>query len=166
MELPAQFPYNPKWSTILVGATFFGLSAAFFAHQAATNAAGLAISGIIQLAPGGATAFYWGLAVASGLFVVGSMLIMTRLAVTDRALVLTTDTLVLPHGFLQMKTASILYSEIDAVWEGSVKSQRFLYLAAYGRKFQITASLLPSSETYAAIKDFLSSQLQRNRSIP
>jgi len=158
MELPCRYPYNPRWQMILFGAAFFGAGGVFMAHKAMHNSAGLIINGIITLGPTGAIVFYWVIAAACGVFVLGSLIFTIRRVVSPKVLELGTDALILPHGFLQTKVARVPYSEIQSLSEAKVSGQTFLYITAGVRRFTITASLLGESEIYLAVKSFLASR--------
>ena len=82
MELPCRYPYNPRWQMILFGAAFFGAGGVFMAHKAMHNSAGLIINGIITLGPTGAIVFYWVIAAACGVFVLGSLIFTIRRVVS------------------------------------------------------------------------------------
>jgi len=160
-ELPRRFPYNPSWRVLLGCALFFGACAAFMAYKATHNSVGLIINRIITLGPTGATVFYWVIATLGGMFVLAVLLLAVRRVVGHRVLELGTDALLLPNGFLQIKISRIPYADIQGVSETQVSGQTFLYLRAGGRKFTITASLFPNTDSYAFVRDFLTSRAPR-----
>jgi hypothetical protein len=155
MQLPSRYSYNPRWRGILAGAVFFGGCSAFMAHEAIHNGVGLIINGIFRLGPEAATMFYWCIAALGGMFVLMALLLTVRRIANPQVLVFETDAFLLPHGFLQTHISRISYTDIQDVSEVQVSRQTFLYITAYGRRFTITASLLPDTSSYVAIKDFL-----------
>ncbi len=159
MELPRKYAYNPKWWAILASAAFFGACAAFMGYKAAHNSAGVIINGLVTLGPAGATVFYWIVAATAGLFVLAAIAITLRRILSPKVLELTTDSLLLPYGFLQKKTSRIAYADIQRVEEIQISGQTFLYVTAGGLRFTITASLLPDKDSYTAISNFLRSQV-------
>ncbi len=154
MELPRRIPYNPKWRVILASAAFFGACSAFMAYKATHNTVGLIINGIITLGPSGATVFYWVISALGAGFVFLALLLTARRIANPQILELGTDALLLPYGRFQSQTARIAYSDIQSVAEVQVSGQKFLYVTAGGLRFTITASLLPDTNIYIAIRDF------------
>jgi hypothetical protein len=157
-ELPRRFPYNPSWRVLLACVLFFGACAAFMGYKATHNSVGLIINGIITLGPTGATIFYWVVAALAGMFVLAALLMAIRRLGSHKVLELGTDALLLPHGFLQIKISRIPYVDIQGVSETQVSGQKFLYVRAAGHRFTITASLFPDTDSYLAVRDFLTSR--------
>ncbi len=160
MELPRKYTYNPKWWAILASAAFFGACAAFMGYKATHNTAGVIINGLVTLGPTGATVLYWGVAVTAGLFVLAAIAITLRRIASPKVLEFTTDSLLLPYGFLQTKTSRIAYADIQRVEEIEISGQTFLYVTAAGLRYTVAASLLPDKDSYTAIRTFLQSQLK------
>jgi len=99
--------------------------------------------------------FYWVLAGISALFVlVAVFLALVRIS-TDRSLEIEADAVILPHGFLLRKLSRVPYSSIASVSEMVVKGQKSLRLHTSSRKYAISASLLPSQEVYAQLKQLI-----------
>jgi len=163
MVLPSRFSYSPKWWSILACFVFFGACSAFMAYQATNNSAGVIINGIITLGPTGATAFYWVISALGAGFVVLALLMAAQRISNPQVLELGTEALLLPHGHFQKRTSRIAYSDIEAVSEVQVSGQKFLYVTAGGLRFTITASLLPDTDTYVAVRDFLVSGAQKQQ---
>ena len=157
MQLPQQFPYNPKWHTLLLGAVLFGGGAFFMAYVAGHPNEGLSSIPML-LGPDGAASFYWVTAALSGALAVYILLLSARCFVVTQSLELLQETLVLPQGSLQSGKTRVPYSAIDRVWESQRSGQTFLFVLAAGRQFKITASFLPDEKVYVAVRDFLVAQ--------
>jgi hypothetical protein len=155
MSFPRRFPYNPKWQTIFFCLVFFGICAVFLGHEANTNTHGMIIDGVITLGPQGATTVLWTVCAASWVFVLMAVLLTLRRIFSPKILELGPDTLVLPHGLFQARTACIPYAEIQDLAETRVNRQVFLHVISGGRKYAITAALFSEAGDYAFVKDFL-----------
>jgi len=121
------------------------------------------INGIIKLGTDGATVFYWVIAALGGMFVLAALLLAVRRIAYPQVLVFETDALLLPHGFFQTQITRITYKDIENVSEVQMSRSRqtLLHITAYGRRFTITASLLPDVSNYVEIKDFLLSHARQ-----
>jgi len=166
MELPARYPYNPRWRVILACAMFFGAGSAFMAYKATHNTVGLIIDGIIRLGPAGATVFYWVISAFGAGFVFLAILLLARCIVSHKVLEVGTKTLLLPYGRFQRQTARIDYSAIQGFSEVKVSGQQFLYVNADGRRYTIAASLFPDHDSYQAVRDFLISRAPNQPPVP
>jgi hypothetical protein len=158
MQLPCRIPYNPKWGMIALAILFFGACSVFMALEAMNNNAGLIINGVITLDPNGATLFYWVISALGAGFVLMGLLLTGRRIISHQVLDIGTEELLLPWGFMQRKTATIIYADIDKVTEVDVSGQKFIYVTAKGLRYTITASLFPDKKTYEEVKSFLASQ--------
>lgn len=157
MELPQQYPYNPKWSTLVMGEALFGGGAFFLAYMAGHPDEGLRCIPML-LGPEGAAFFYWVAAALSGILAVYILLLTARRLVVAQSIELLQDTLVLPRGWLQSDNVRVPYAEIDRVWETERSGQSFLFVSAAGRQFKITASCLPDKKAYSEVREFLVAQ--------
>ncbi len=70
--------------------------------------------------------------------------------------------LLVPHGWFQKKHSRILLAEIERVSEVDTSGQRFLYVFSAGLKYTISASLMPTKDSYAELKEFLTAQVEGN----
>jgi hypothetical protein len=163
MPFPQRYSYTPRWLPIGAAALFFGVCAAFMAHKAFHNEAGLIINGLITLGPSGATVFYWIIAVTAALFVVTAFLLVIRRLINPQILEVQEDVILIPYGFLTTRISRVAYRDLQRVWETEVSGQRFLCFIAAGLKYSIAASMLPDKESYAALKDLLHSRLPHGR---
>jgi len=95
-----------------------------------------------------------GFAVASILMLLVSLLVLRRLAIR-RYLGLEEDAILLPTGFLQLRTVRIPYKTIVSVWESRWAFGTVLYLRAGHRKFEIPCGLPLDKKDYLAVRAFL-----------
>jgi hypothetical protein len=146
-----EYDYRPRWTVIVLCALFFGAGALFFAAKANGNDRGLIINGIIELAPAGATVFYWVLAGLSLAFVAaaGTMAIV-RLTLHQR-IALTDSGMTIPRSRWSAENITVPFSEIVELTKSEVHGQRFLKIAFKGGKFTLTASMLPNNEDFDEI---------------
>jgi hypothetical protein len=161
MKLPAQYPYNPNWRGALGFLVASGGFCGTMIYTAMHNRAGLKINhGLITLGPGGATRFYWGNAGVFGLFTLLSLLAVWRGIFRRQVLVLETDAILLPTGFLQTHKTRILYADIQGYSEMKYPNQTTLKLAVNGRNYGLHATLFPHPANYIAVRNFVLSKIR------
>jgi len=143
MDLPQQYPYNPRPRLIVVVA-----------------GAGLIwiVMGRVLLGrlPTG-FALWFGVApiILAGVLAV-------RRASLDRRLLLDIDEMVLPTGLLQTGTVRVPYADIQRVWRHYLPGAVVLRVATERRTLEIFSGLLPNAGSYLAIEDFLSLKAKEN----
>lgn len=143
MELPHQYPYNPRVWLIL-----FGLGSGFLWIAVQWLSCGHL--------PKGAS-LWFGLAPIAMAFVVS----VRRISV-ERYLLLDNDSMVLPTGLFQMSTARIEYSSIVRVWRHYLPATVVLRVGTQNRTFDIVSVLLPDDASYHAVEEFLNQKSQEN----
>jgi hypothetical protein len=155
IQLPCKIPYTPGWTFIIGSGLFFAVCGASLAEEASTNDRGLVLEGIFHFSPQGATVSYWVLAGFSALFVLTTILLAGVRITISPFLEITSDAVIIPHGFLLRKTSRVQYSTIAALSEIVVKRHKLLRIRTPTGKFAINSSLLPSRNLYTEIKQFL-----------
>jgi len=146
-----QYDYRPKWTIIVLCALFFGGCAFILGAEANGNDRGLILNGIIEFSPGGATIFYWVLAVLSfGFVVLAGFLAIVRLVVHQR-IVLTESSITVPRSRWSSEEVPVPFGEILEMSASEVSGQRFLTIAYSSGKFTLTASMLPRKEDFQEI---------------
>jgi len=142
IELPSQYPYNPRPRLIFLLATV-----------------GLLWIGVQRLSWGRMPT---GFSLWFGLVPVAlALLLGVRRIVFDRRLLLDNDGMTLPTGFLQTSTARIDYTSIKRVWRHYLPAAVVLRVATQKRIFEIVSVLLPDNESYRTLEEFLSLKAQR-----
>jgi hypothetical protein len=77
----------------------------------------------------------------------------------DCSLVLEQDALLVPTGFYRTRTARVMYSSIERVWETRLPFTLVLSVATrQGKKFEIVSTMLPDANSYLEIGKFLHAQ--------
>ncbi len=133
MQIPCQYPYDPKWRLIV-----FGL------------ATGAAMLGLVAMRW---YSYRVGIAIGGVLVVMALFGIVRRLAFR-RFIEFRKDALLLPTGFLQFRMVCIPYSAITRAWEVSLPFTVVLRISTDDRVFDIPSILLPDSESYVALREF------------
>jgi len=141
MNLPTEFPYNPKWRTMTAIAIFFGLCGAVLMSMAFRPRHALAEE-----------LFFGSLAALSSLLVIFAIALMARRLFVPKALRAEEAALVLPHGFFQRHTTRIPYVEIEHLGQVQLGGNQFLEMIWRGRKYTLTSALLPSLGSFEEIK--------------
>src|SRR5262249_30668353 len=80
----------------------------------------------------------------------------------ERHLLLDKDSMVLPRGLFQMRTARIEYTSIKAAWRHYLPWTVVLRVATEKRTFEIVSTLLPDNESYRALEEFLNRKALEN----
>jgi hypothetical protein len=143
MELPHQYPYNPRLRLILLvfGCGLLWIAVQWFSWGHMSTRFSLWF-GFIQIA-------------------LALMLGVRRISV-ERFLLLDNDGMVLPTGLFQMGTARIEYASIKRVWRHYLPATVVLRVATEKHTFEIVSILLPDNESYRAIEEFLSLKTHEN----
>ena len=143
-----EYDYKPKWTAIFLGGTFFAACTVGLGFVAANNDRGLMINHVIELEPGGATVFYWVLAVCSLGFVgAGVIGAYHRLTVRQR-IKLGSQSLIVPSSFWSSEEKEIAYDDIHELSTSTISGQRLLNVKHIDGKVIIAASKLPSKAAF------------------
>jgi hypothetical protein len=143
MELPREFPYNPRPRLILL-----------------VSGVGLLWIGVQWLS--------WGrIPTGFGLWfglvpIMLAVLLGVRRSALDRRLLLNQDEMILPTGFLQTGTARIEYGSIKRVRRHYLPAAVVLRVATEKRTFEIVSVLLPENDSFRALEEFLNLKAQQN----
>jgi len=143
MNLPRRYSYNPKlWLLVLT----FGAGVAWIAAVAvqcgrSPNTFSLSF-GLIPI-------------------LLGLLLTVRRLAF-KRYLVLDSDALMLPTGFLRVRTTRIPYMNIERVWQIRLPWMAVLCIGTKQGKFDVLSGMLPEAGSYVAVGEFLNSRAQES----
>jgi hypothetical protein len=143
MELPHEYPYNPRLRLILlvsgIGLLWIGVQRLSWGHM-----------------PTGFSLWF-------GLVpILLALLLGVRRVSFGRRLLLDKDGMILPTGFLQRGTARVAYASIERVWRHYLPATVVLRVATEKRTFEIVSVLLPDDESYRALEAFLNEKTQEN----
>jgi len=142
MDLPRRFSYNPQWRIILV----------------------FLVPGIAVMALAEIHRMSFGVGTALGVLpaVFASLLTLRRFAF-PRFLEVEQNAILLPTGFLHIRTTKIPYADIDGTREIRRKSIAVstagLCLYVKGRVYSFSSTLLPDMASYVAVRDFVKSRV-------
>ncbi len=144
MELPHQYPYNPRVRLILL---VFGGGLLWIAIQWLS----------------------WGrmptrFSLWFGLIPIALALVVSvRRISVERFLLLDNDGMILPTGLFQMRTAGIEYASIKRVRRHYLPfATVVLRVETEKRTFEIVSVLLPDNDSYRAVEEFLSLKAHEN----
>jgi hypothetical protein len=143
MELPHQYPYNPRPRIIFL-----------------LSGVGLLWIGVQRLSGGRMPT---GFSLWFGLVPIAlALLLGLRRLLFDRRLLLDNDGMILPTGLLQTGTARIDYTSIERVWRHYLSATVILRVATEKHIFEIVSVLLPDNTSYLTLEEFLSLKAQEN----
>jgi hypothetical protein len=82
----------------------------------------------------------------------------------ERYLLLDDDSMVLPIGLFQMRTAKIEYTDIRRVWRHytTFYAVPILQVATEKQTFDIVSTFLSDNESYCALEEFLTRKVLEN----
>lgn len=109
--------------------------------------------GVLLSMPAAGFSFWFGLVP----ILFGLLLVLRRLTF-HRTLRLDCDALLLPTGFLRVRTAWVPYNSIERVWQTNIPWMAVLCIATKNGKFEVLSGMLPDADSYLAVRDFLTSQ--------
>jgi hypothetical protein len=147
-----EFPYRPRWTTILLGGFFFAACALFLGYRAATNVRGLIIEGFIRLDPERARVFYGVLAALGAGFVIASCFLAVHRLTFEQRLTFGPTAMTVPASRWSRTTKQIAYRDIRQLSIATVSGQTFLHVHHVGGKFTVVASMLPSREAFDEVQ--------------
>jgi hypothetical protein len=153
MEVPHQYPYNPPLWLILLsfGSGFLWVAADWLPYWLSGGHIPSGVSFWFSLV---------GLIPIAFAFIVGAFRISF-----ESYLLLDDDSMVLPLGLFQMRTARVEYTSIRRVWRHYVRPYEYnfvLKVATEEQAFTILPAFLPDNESYGALEEFLNRKLLEN----
>jgi len=142
MNVPARYPYNPRWQIVAMCWTFVAaLTIAVFVFGAySPRALGIAVSL---------------LTVFAGMGVLATL----RLCAFPRALVVDEEGLWLPSGFLRLNVRGVVFAEISDVGEAFAPRTAALCLRSRGKSHEVVSTLLTDHETYLEVAGYIYSRV-------
>jgi hypothetical protein len=142
MNLPRQYPYNPRLSLV--------------AFIAGAGFAWLSLMGLFCGCWPHGFSLWFGVAP----IVLGLLLTVRRL-VFKCYLVLDKDALILPTGFGRVRTKRVPYMSIERVWETRLPFTVVLSIATKEGKFEVVSAMLPDAGSYMDVGKFLCAQVDQ-----
>ncbi len=159
LQIPYRVAYRMRFRGVFIF-LLFTAGAVFMGYTAAANRMGLIIDGIFRLSTVGATTFYWILAALLGLLAVWSLFGVVRGALFPAYFELTQVELLLPKAGFSRERVTIPYQAITGLQEQAYRGRKIgLLVQAFGRRFVISAVMLPSGD-YEKVKLFLASRMK------
>ena len=101
----------------------------------------------------------WSLTLGLVPIAMGIVLTLRRIAF-KRYLVLDREAILLPSGFLRIRTVRISYKSIKRVRQMELLGMLILQVVTEDGKFEIPAGMLPDPNSYFSLRTFLDSQAQ------
>jgi hypothetical protein len=146
MEVPHQYPYHPRlWSILeLFGCGFLWIAGDWLPRGHIPTGFSLCFS-LIGLIP-----------------IAFAFIICARRIWVERHLVLDNDSMVLPVGLFEMRTAKIEYTSVRRVWRHYLYYTFVLKVATEEQTFKIVPAFLPGNESYRALEEFLTRKALEN----
>jgi hypothetical protein len=142
MNVPARYPYDPRWQILAMLWTYVAALAiaSFISGAYAPKALGITL---------GLLAVFVGLSALSTL----------RRYAFPRYLVVDEEGVWLPSGFMRMDVRRVVFAETSAVWEAFLPRTVALCLRCHGKTFEVLSTLLPDHETYLEVAGYIYSRI-------
>ncbi len=141
MNPPRRYSYNPKLRLLVLN---FGAGVAW-----------IAVATLLCACRPNTFSLSFGLVP----ILIGLLLTVRRL-VFKRYLVLDSDALMLPTGFLRVRATRIPYKDIERVWQIRLPWMPVLCVGTKQGKFEVLSGMLPETGSYVAVGEFLNLQAQ------
>jgi hypothetical protein len=91
------------------------------------------------------------------------LMVSVRRISVERFLLLDNDSMILPTGLFQIRTAPVEYASIKRVWRHYLPfATVVLRVGTEKRTFEIVSVLLPDNESFRAVEEFLSLKAHEN----
>lgn len=147
-----QYPYRPKWTTILFGGIFFGVAAVVLFVMASGNNRLVTFNRFIELSPQVAAILFGVLGTLSLCFVVlAGILAYTRLKFRQR-IVVTDTALLIPRSRWSAEELRVPFHDIVSCEGHNVGRQRFLKINYGTGTFSLAETLLPKKSDFNEIR--------------
>jgi hypothetical protein len=142
MNLPARYPYDPRWQIVAIPwACAAALAIASFVPGAYAPRARGIVLGLLAV------------------FVILGLLIALRRYAFPRHLLIDEEGIWLPSGFLRLDVRRVAFAEISDVWEAFIPCTVALCLRSQGRTYEVISTLLPDHGTYLAVAGYIDSRV-------
>ena len=152
MEVPHQYPYNPPLRSILLvfGSGLLWIAGEWLPYVVTSTDI-----------PG----FRFWLGFIGLILIAVALIIGIRRMCVEHYLLLDRDSMELPMGLFQMRTATIEYSSITSVWRHYLPHGTLvLQVATEKGTFKIVPSFLSNNGSYDALEQFLNRKALENTS--
>jgi hypothetical protein len=145
MNLPAQYPYNPRWQIVAILWAFVAVLtlASFIASAFAPKDLVIALCLL---------AVFFGLGALSTL----------RHHAFPRYLVVDEEGVWLPRGFLRLNVRRVIFADVSDIWEAFIPRTVALCLRSHGKTYEVLSTLLPNHKTYLEVAGFIYSRVERS----
>jgi len=145
MNLPARYPYDPRWQIVAMLWTFVAALTivSFISGAYVPRALGIALSLL---------AAFVGL---------GALCTLRRYAF-PRYLVVDEEGVWLPSGILRLNVRRVVFAEISDVWEAFIPRTVALCLRSQGKTYEVVSTLLPDHKTYLEVAEYIYSRVVRS----
>ncbi len=159
-----EFEYKPSWTIIALAIVFFGACAIVLGISAFSNDGDLVINGIIHLSKGSATICYWVLCAMSLGFVVLAILMTIHRLTHHQRIAFTPQSILLPNSWWSSEEATVDYEDISTIAVTEINGQWILCIICDdGKRFTISASLLPTRESFDEVCDRLIDRVESKK---
>jgi len=154
------YKYEMGWG-LLLSATIISSGLGYFvARKALTNDVGLLINGIIELDTGGATIFFWCLAIFMFfLSFIGVMGIVEKIKGKNR-IAITKDGVILPNVPWKKGEAYFSYDSVKKLTFNKLKKIDILDINTSCGKYRIASNRLAESEDFNDISQVISDRVK------
>ena len=142
------YPYRPKVSSTVFGVLLFGAAAFVLGDAAQTNDRGLVINGLIRLAPGEATIFYWCMTAIGAAFVVLIAAVLLWSQFFPQRVTLTANEFAAPRSRFAMTPTVLRLYDIQRMGIKVIRKKRSLQLVHPWGELGIHESWLPSEADF------------------
>ena len=140
MNVPARYPYDPRWQIVAMCWAFVAALTivTFILRSCLPRALGIPLLAV---------------------FAVFGVLTTLRRQAFPRFLVVDEEGVWLPGGFLHPSVRRVVFAEVSDVWEAFIPRTVVLCLRSHGKTHELVSTFLPDHETYLEVAGYIYSRV-------
>ena len=150
-----EFDYRPPWKMTVLAIVVFGACGFGGAAMATSNEKGLLINNLIELSPGNATRFQWGLCALSFAMAAIGVLGLVMRVVNPQKILLATDGYHAPKWRWSRQTRFVRYAGVQSLDLNNVAGEDYLKVVHADGKDNLMANMFKSRSIFYDFYDEL-----------
>lgn len=142
------YPYQGNRRVFMLCIVGFSIAGLILGRVAIANKQGLIVNRLFELSVMGATAFYWALTIAAGLFVVVGCAGLAINLILKRSVELDKSAISAPKNGISKQVIQLDYADIQGLDINIIQKQRFLTIYHMDGRLCIPEFMLPDKNSF------------------